>query len=190
MIFIVDDHELIRDGLVHGLRAAGHTIVGVASSVADARKQMLFVQAEIYIVDVQLPDGSGLELISDAGSFIVLTIGGDPKILNSAYEKGASAYVLKGEPLSHLITVIEEVGENNYRFTPQAVSADPFNLTLRELDIVRLLPRGITTHQIASLLFLSDATVKTHLAAIFRKLNVSNRTQAAIVAISHGLVIE
>jgi hypothetical protein len=190
LIFIVDDHELIREGLTHGLRSAGHNIVGSAESLADARKQMIFVHAEIYIVDVQLPDGSGLELINHSGRFIMLTVGDDPDILDQAHKKGAAAYVLKGEPLTHLLHVIDQVGNNSYSFEAPPLTTHSYNLTTRELDVLRILPRGLTTHEIASVLFLSDSTVKTHLAAIFRKLDVSNRTQAVIAALKLGLIID
>jgi DNA-binding NarL/FixJ family response regulator len=190
LIFLVDDHELIRDGLMHGLRSAGHNIVGSAESLSDARIQMAFVQAEIYIVDIQLPDGSGLELINSFGKFIMLTVGDDPATVNLAHQKGAAAYVLKGEPISHLLKVIEQVAEGSHRFESQPLGTRQFGLTARELDLLKILPRGLTTHEIASLFFVSESTVKTHLAAIFRKLKVINRTQAVIVGLKHGLIVE
>ena len=188
LIFLVDDHELIRDGLTQALRGAGHNIVGVAATLADARSQMAFVVADLYIVDAQLPDGSGLDLISAKERFIVLTIGDDPKVLEQAHKAGARAYVLKGEPVSHLLKVIDQVGNDIYRFDAPEHVEIPSGITRREREILNVLRHGLTTPEIASLLFLSDTTVKSHLASIYRKLHVTNRTQAVIAALALGLI--
>jgi DNA-binding NarL/FixJ family response regulator len=188
IIFLVDDHELIRDGLTEALRNAGHQIAGVAISLADARSQMAFVTADLYIVDVQLPDGSGLDLISRDGKFVVLTIGDDVKVLEKAHQAGARAYVLKGESVSHLLNVIEQVGSDLYRFDAPEHQEILGGITPREREILHVLRHGLTTPEIASLLFLSDTTVKTHLASIYRKLQVTNRTQEVVSALALGLI--
>jgi DNA-binding NarL/FixJ family response regulator len=190
LIFLVDDHELIREGLSQALRSAGHNIVGQAASLADAKVQLTFAQPELIIVDVQLPDGSGLDLVHPAMKFIVLTIGDDPLSLSEAHKRGASAYVLKGEPISHLLNIVDQVGDSTYHFAAPAMPNNRFDLTQRELDVLHILQTGWSSKEMAAHLFLSEATVKTHLSSIYRKLGASNRTQAVVIALSNHLIAE
>ena len=190
LVLIVDDHELIRKGLVQALRTAGHNIVGESATVAEARAQLLFTKPDLVIVDVNLPDGSGLELITPLMRFIVLTLGDDPQSLRQAHERGAAAYVLKGEPVSHLLTVIDQLESSSYHFAAPALPQNRFDLTQRELDVIQILQTGWSAKEMAAHLFLSEATVKTHLASIYRKLEVKNRTQAIVVALANHLIAE
>lgn len=190
LILIVDDHELIRRGLAQALRGAGHNIVGEAETLAQARAQLLFTKPDLVVVDVNLPDGSGLELITPLLKFVVLTLGDDPQSLRTAHQRGAAAYVLKGEPLTHLLTIIEQIENSEYHFAAPALPQNRFDLTQRELDVIQILQRGWSAKEMASHLFLSEATVKTHLAAIYRKLHVKNRTQAIVIALANHLIAE
>jgi len=175
---------------VQALRAAGHNIVGEATTVAEARAQLLFTKPDLVIVDVNLPDGSGLDLITPLIKFIVLTLGDDPGSLRLAHERGAAAYVLKGEPVSHLLSVIDQLENSTYHFAAPALPANRFDLTQRELDVIQILQTGWSAKEMAAHLFLSEATVKSHLAAIYRKLEVKNRTQAIMVALANHLIAE
>jgi len=190
LVLIVDDHELIRTGLVQAVRGAGHNIIGEAATLAEARAQLLFTKPEIVIVDVNLPDGSGLDLITPLAKFIVLTLGDDPSSLQRAHEKGAAAYVLKGEPIDHLLSVMNQLENSNYHFAAPAVPKNRFDLTQRELDVLQILQTGWSAKEMASHLFLAEATVKSHLASIYRKLDVKNRTQAIVIALAHHLITE
>ena len=190
LILIVDDHELIRAGLTQALRGAGHNIVGEAATVAEGRAQLLFTQPELVIVDVNLPDGSGLDLISPLTKFVVLTLGDDPVSLSQAHAKGAAAYVLKGEPIDHLISIISQLESSTYHFAAPSNPTNRFDLTQRELDVLQILQTGWSAKEMASHLFLSEATVKSHLASIYRKLDVKNRTQAVVLALAHNLITE
>jgi DNA-binding NarL/FixJ family response regulator len=190
LILIVDDHELIRAGLKQALQAAGHNIVGEAASLAEARAELLFTQPDLVLVDVNLPDGSGLELITPLLRCIVLTLGDDPTSLRQAHRRGAAAYVLKGEPVTHLLTIIEQLESSTYHFAAPALPQNRFDLTQRELDVIQILQTGWSAKEMASHLFLSEATVKTHLASIYRKLGVKNRTQAIVVALANHLIAE
>jgi len=190
LILIVDDHELIRSGLKQALQAAGHNIVGEAASLAEARAELLFTQPDLVLVDVNLPDGSGLELITPLLRCIVLTLGDDPTSLQQAHRRGAAAYVLKGEPVTHLLTIIEQLQNSTYHFAAPALPQNRFDLTQRELDVIQILQTGWSAKEMASHLFLSEATVKTHLASIYRKLGVKNRTQAIVVALANHLIAE
>jgi two-component system response regulator DevR len=190
LILIVDDHELIRKGLGQALRGAGHNIVGEAATVAEARAQLLFTKPDLVIVDVNLPDGSGLELITPLIKFVVLTLGDDPQSLRQAHQRGAAAYVRKGEPLTHLISIIEQLENSSYHFAAPALPKNRFDLTQRELDVVQILQTGWSSKEMGAHIFLSEATVKTHLSAIYRKLEVKNRTQAIVVALANHLIAE
>jgi len=190
LILIVDDHELIRAGLKQALQSAGHNIVGEAASLAEARAELLFTQPDLVLVDVNLPDGSGLDLITPLLRCIVLTLGDDPTSLQQAHRRGAAAYVLKGEPVTHLLTIIEQLENSTYHFAAPALPQNRFDLTQRELDVIQILQTGWSAKEMASHLFLSEATVKTHLASIYRKLGVKNRTQAIVVALANHLIAE
>ncbi len=190
LILIVDDHELIRTGLTQALRGAGHNIVGEATCLAEARAQLLFTRPDLVIVDVNLPDGSGLELITPLMKFVVLTLGDDPLSLRQAHQRGAAAYVLKGEPVHHLLSIIEQLESSKYHFAAPALPQNRFDLTQRELDVIQILQTGWSAKEMGSHLFLSEATVKTHLASIYRKLEVKNRTQAIVVALANHLIAE
>ena len=190
LVLIVDDHELIRTGLVQAVRGAGHNIIGEAATLAEARAQLLFTKPEIVIVDVNLPDGSGLDLITPLAKFIVLTLGDDPASLHRAHERGAAAYVLKGEPIDHLLSVMNQLENSTYHFAAPAVPKNRFDLTQRELDVLQILQTGWSAKEMASHLFLAEATVKSHLASIYRKLDVKNRTQAIVIALAHHLITE
>ena len=190
IILIVDDHELIRNGLAQALRRAGHNIVGEAATLAEARAQLLFTKPDLVIVDVNLPDGSGIELITPLIKFVVLTLGDDPQSLHQAHQRGAAAYVLKGEPVTHLLSILEQLENSKYHFAAPAQPYNRFNLTQRELDVIQILHTGWSAKEMGGHLFLAEATVKTHLAAIYRKLEVKNRTQAIMVALANQLISE
>ena len=190
LVLVVDDHELIRQGLVQALRGAGHNIVGEAATLAEARAELLFTKPDLVIVDVNLPDGSGLELITPLIKFVVLTLGDDPDSLRTAHERGAAAYVLKGEPVSHLLTVLEQLENSTYHFAAPALPHNRFDLTQRELDVIQILQTGWSAKEMGAHLFLSEATIKSHLSSIYRKLSVNNRTQAIVVALANRLIAE
>lgn len=184
----MDDHELIRKGLTQALRGAGHNIVGEAASLGQARSELAFTKADLVVVDVNLPDGSGLDLISPLCKFVVLTLGDDPLSLTVAHQRGASAYVLKGEPVTHLLSIIDQLENSDYHFAAPALPQNRFDLTQRELNVLQILQTGWSAKEMASHLFLAEATVKTHLSSIYRKLEVKNRTQAIAVALANHLI--
>lgn len=149
-----------------------------------------------------LPDGSGFDLISWARGIsqtlgiVVLTLNDTDAHLMAAMNAGASSYILKSAPIIELIAAIEFSTKSPLSFSAKGLStalaskAQSFNLTAREFDVLGLLPSGASTKEIASDLFLSQATIKTHLASIFRKLEVTNRTAAVSKARKHNLVSE
>jgi len=198
-ILVVDDHELIRAGISDALTKNGFEIIGEASSVAQALAMLNQYKPEITLVDINLGASSGIELIEQAiasksgSKFIVVTMHDDTATLETAKKAGATAFVTKSAPVESLIEVIEKIaaGINGFFKAGEIKTSIPkkdFQLTARELEVLALLPTGATASAIGSMLFLSEATVKTHLANIYRKLCASNRAQAVSIGIENLLI--
>ena len=198
-ILIVDDHELIRAGLSDALTKNGFEIIGEASSVAQALAMLNQYKPEITLVDINLGASSGIDLIEQAiasksgSKFIVVTMHDDTATLETAKKAGATAFVTKSAPVESLIEVIEKIalGINGFFKAGEiktSISKKDFQLTARELEVLALLPTGATASAIGSMLFLSEATVKTHLANIYRKLGATNRAQAVSIGIENLLI--
>lgn len=201
-IVIVDDHAVVREGLKRALTTHGYEIAAEAASLSEARSQIAHVNPEIIIVDLKLPDGSGFELISWLRSIskkvgiVVLTLDESHEFLIAAMNAGASAYILKSSPISELIAAIDFSLKSPMSFSAKgladalAAKNKTFGLTAREIDVLAFLPSGTSTKEIAENLFLSQATIKTHLASIFRKLEVTNRTAAVTKARKYKLAVD
>lgn len=198
-ILVVDDHELIRAGLSDALTKNGFEIIGEASSVAQALAMLNQYKPEITLVDINLGASSGIDLIEQAiasksgSKFIVVTMHDDTATLATAKKAGATAFVTKSAPVESLIEVIEKIvaGINGFFKAGEiktSISKKDFQLTARELEVLALLPTGATASAIGSMLFLSEATVKTHLANIYRKLGATNRAQAVSIGIENLLI--
>ena len=198
-IVIIDDHPLIRSGLRDALVAAGFEVIAEAGSKSEALATLNKFQPEFCIVDLNLADGSGLEVIqatlksmSDI-KFIVLTMNDEEIQLEQAKSAGAIAYVLKSSPVDELIELIKSIanGVDKFRVVGSIRRTEKnkdFGLTNKEFEVLQLLGSGITASNMAKQLFLSEATVKTHLAAIYRKLSASNRAQALNIALANKLI--
>jgi DNA-binding NarL/FixJ family response regulator len=154
---------------------------------------------DICLVDINLGAGNGIDLIKQSiangidSKFVVLTMHDDSETLDLAKQAGASAYVTKGVPIEQLVQVLSAVsGSKTFisRGEIKSVTKSDFGLTAREIEVLSLLPTGATALAIAGVLFLTEATVKTHLAAIYRKLNAANRAQAVSIGIENNLIGE
>jgi DNA-binding NarL/FixJ family response regulator len=200
-IVLVDDHPLIRSGLATTLTMNDFEVVGEAASVAEGLAVINSTAPQICVVDINLGAGSGIDLIKMATSknaeckFVVLTMHDDIQTLEAAKSAGASAYVTKGAPIDALVEVLKSIMQHDPSFLKvgdirKPVKKRDFQLTRRELQVLSLLPSGATAAAMASMLFLTEATVKSHLAAIYKKLNASNRAQAVSIAISENLIPE
>lgn len=199
-VLIIDDHQIVRDGLRAALQNDGFNVIGEAASKNEAFAQIAHKDPHVIIVDLNLPDGSGLELIgwarriSPTIGIVVLTLNDDDVHLIACLDAGASAYVLKSDPVSEVLAAVSHSFSSPLSFSGKGLSAalarkeDGFGLTPRELEVLALLPKGKLSAQIAAELFISEATVKTHLSSIYRKLSVANRSQAVASGIKHGLV--
>ena len=198
-IVLVDDHSLIRSGLRQALTDTEFKVVAEASSVQEGLAVLNTYKPEIALIDINLGSHSGIDLISKATTqklntkFVVLTMHDDLQTLESAKQAGAAAYVIKSAPIDQLIQTLNTVGAGTNKFIKagsfqQTKIVKNYQLTQREIEVLTYLPSGATAAAIGSLLFLTEATVKTHLAAIYRKLGATNRVQAVSIALGDKLI--
>ena len=199
-ILIVDDHELIRSGLANLLSQHKYDVVAEAATSSQASALINTHKPEIVLVDINLGSSSGIDLINEmkkSGSkskFVVLTMQDDNQTLESAKEAGAIAFITKSAPTDSLLEILQAITTGSDKFLKagkinQITEAKDFELTPRELEVLTLLPTGATANAIGAVLFLTEATIKTHLANIYRKLAANNRAQAVSIAIENKLII-
>ena len=200
-VLIIDDHESVRAGVKVALARAGHICVGEAATIAEARAQIAHTNPQVRVVYLSLPDGNGLEIVTWARSLsqrigiVVLTLNSAKDYLLTVMKSGASAYVEKNAPLAELISAIEHSAISPLSFSAQGISGvitrdlEANSLTQRETQVLQKLADGLSAGDIGLELFITQATVKTHLASIYRKLESKNRIQAIIVARKNGLLI-
>jgi two-component system, NarL family, response regulator DevR len=208
-ILVVDDHEVVRQGLVSLLdRREGLQVVAQAGTVAEAIDQARRFEPDVVILDVRLPDGSGIEACREIRSelpktrVIMLTSYPDEEAVLSAIIAGASGYLLKQIRARDLVAAIETVGHGESLLDPavtekvlervRRIAAGTYTtevaqLTGQEQKILLLVAEGKTNKEIASEIFLSDKTVKNYVSSILSKLNLERRAQAAAFVAKHRI---
>ena len=199
-VLVIDDHESVRAGIKTALSRAGHVCVGEASTVSEARAQIAHTNPQVIVVDLSLSDGNGLEIVRWARSIsnrigiVVLTLNSAQDFLLTVMKSGASAFVEKSAPLAELMSAIEHSHIAPLSFSAQGISLamkknhEANTLTIRELQVLEKLSDGLSATDIGLELFITQATVKTHLASIYRKLDSKNRIQAILAAKKVGLL--
>jgi DNA-binding NarL/FixJ family response regulator len=199
-ILLVEDHQVVRQGLVALLSATGDLeVVGSVGDGLEAVEVFRKTRPDVTLIDLQMPRMGGVETIKrirgefPAARFIVLTTFDGDEDIYRALQAGARAYLLKGMPLEELLTTIQEVHAGKLHI-PSSVAeklAERVNgqeLTERELSVLERIVAGRANKDISADLFISEATVKTHINRLLGKLGVTDRTQAATLAIKRGLV--
>jgi len=202
-VVLVDDHELIRQGLAKAFeRDQGMQVVGQAASVVQAVAAYNELRPRVMVTDLQLPDGSGLDIIrairqrDDAIGLVMLTMhSGDDQIF-AAMEAGASAFVGKDAPSRDVVSAARHAATSPKSFLcaglagamMRRASSDTPKLSARELEVLLLLADGLGTAAIAGQLYMSESTAKTHIARIYQKLGAANRAQALVTAMRIGLL--
>ena len=198
-IMLVDDHPLIRKGLSETLIAKGFQVVGNAETVTEALAVLNSRDPEMCLVDINLGSENGIEVIKKGlvqkpnCKFLVLTMEDDLRTLNEAKSAGAIAYITKSSPIENMVEVFQSILDGHLEFIrlgnfKEDKMLRDFQLTQRELEVLALLPSGATAAAIGSLLFLTQATVKTHIGAIYRKLGAANRAQAVSIGLAENLI--
>ncbi len=206
-LLVVDDHEVVREGLVSLLdRRPGFQVVAQAGSVAEALAEARRHRPDLVIMDVRLPDGSGIEACREIRSempatrVVMLTSYPDEEAVLSAIVAGASGYLLKQVRARDLVAALEVVGNGGSLLDPAvtervlerirrvAASDEPdelAGLTTQERRILALVAEGKTNKEIAAEVYLSDKTVKNYVSSILSKLNLERRAQAAAFVAKH-----
>jgi DNA-binding NarL/FixJ family response regulator len=203
-LLLVDDHAVVREGLERMLaRCDDLRVVGVAECGREAITLATQLAPDVVLLDLSLPDLHGLEVLARlrAGEkpprVLVLTVHDDDEVVLDAVRAGADGYVLKTARRDELLAAIRKVAGGGKSFDAVVVAALMRNqkssqpavtLTMRELDVLRLVAEGLTNREIGSRLFLSADTVNGHLDSIYRKLGVSDRAHAVAVALRRGLI--
>lgn len=208
-ILLVDDHELVRQGIAAMLKTASDLeVVGEAKTGREAIEVARRELPDIVLMDVRMPDMDGLEATRrikeerPRTAVIMLTMHDNATYLRDAVKAGAAGYLLKDVSKEELTDAVRQVASGGAFIESQMLKgmlsemkpstpagASPAkNLTKREREILALIAEGMSNREIAAQLVVSSETVKSHVAAILEKLNVSDRTQAAIYAVRNGLV--
>jgi DNA-binding NarL/FixJ family response regulator len=206
-LVVVDDHSLFRNGLIGLLNEMpDFRVVGEASNGREALRVLEKVKAHIVLMDINMPVMNGIETLCEirkmnpAPKVLMLTISQNDEDLIGAIVAGANGYVLKNTEPQALHNTILQVVAGNSVLAPE-VTARVFQavrrpqpdrsrslLSDREVEVVGCLARGQTTAQIASVLFISENTVKTHIRHILEKMEVSNRAEAVARAVQMDLI--
>ncbi len=203
-VLLVDDHQLIREGLRRAFDRAGDVeVVGEAATIAEAVDALNRLSPDVLVTDVKLPDGDGIALAERArrsapsmGVVVLTMYAGDDKLF-AALDAGASAFVGKDAPAEEVVAAARHAAVNPRAFTARDL-ADAMQrrmnapsgpkLSPREREVLELLVDGLAISQISRRLFISESTAKTHVANIYEKLGAGNRAQAVMAAVRLGLV--
>jgi DNA-binding NarL/FixJ family response regulator len=206
-VLVVDDHEVVREGIVSSLdRRESFHVVAQAGTVAEAIAAAKRYQPDLVVMDVRLPDGSGVEACREIRSdhpdtrVVMLTSYPDEEAVLSAIVAGASGYLLKETRLRDLVKALETVGAGGSLLDPAVTGKvldrvrrmandddddELARLTSQERRILLLVAEGKTNREIAAEVFLSDKTVKNYVSSILAKLDLQRRTQAAAYMARH-----
>jgi DNA-binding NarL/FixJ family response regulator len=213
-VVIADDQALIRTGFAMILAAEGIEVVGEAADGAQAIDAVRRTRPDVVLMDIRMPEIDGLEatrrILSGTGTgtaprIIILTTYDLDRYVYAALNAGASGFLLKDVSPEHLVAAVRLVRSGDAllaptitrrlieRFAPHDDQAatlhrDLSTLTPRELDVLRLLAKGLSNAELATSLQLSETTVKTHVTRILSKLNLRDRAQAIVVAYETGLI--
>jgi len=201
-VLVADDHPIVRGGIVALLSAASDMeVVGEAADGLDAVRLAVALAPDVVLMDLRMPGLDGDEatariLSSTPGARVIIltTYESDASIL-TAIEAGASGYLLKAAPQDEILAGVRSVARGEVALAPsiaamlvQRVAKPAVTLSPRETEVLALVAQGSSNPAIAAALFLSEATVKTHLLHVFEKLGVSDRTRAVTRAMELGIL--
>jgi DNA-binding NarL/FixJ family response regulator len=199
-LVVIDDHEALRGGLEMMLGQAGHEVVGTAGNLAAAEDLLEHTDPEVALVDIRLPDGSGIDLTKrllnrrPELAIILYTGDADAELLYEGLDSGARGYALKAGSMEELLAAIRHVAAggsyvdprlDRILLSPRATSRVP-QLSPREREIMHLMAEGNTAEQIGDRITVSVETVRTHVRNVIRKLQARNRVHAIAIALERG----
>jgi DNA-binding NarL/FixJ family response regulator len=201
-VYLLDDHEVVRQGLRALLESAGDIeVVGESGSAVDASHRIPALRPDVAVLDARLPDGSGIEVcrtvraVDPSISALILTSYDDDEALFAAIMAGAAGYVLKEIRGSDLVSAIRQVAAGNSLIDPTltarvlervrhppTTAPELAELTEQELKLLGYIAEGLTNRQIGEQMYLAEKTVKNYVSSILAKLGLERRTQAAVLA--------
>lgn len=207
-IMIADDHSMIREGLKNLLELDGDIqVIAEAVDGEDCLEKLQLVKPDVLLLDINMPKKNGLEVLKSLKSrrsklkVLVLTVHNETEYLMKAVDIGVNGYVLKDSESAELEKAIFTVADGETYIQPSLIPAlnakmietnkdaeKIKSLTKRELDVLKLLAVGMFNKEVGKRLEISERTVKNHVSNIFKKLGVTDRTQAAVFAIRNNLV--
>ena len=211
-VLLVDDQTAVREALAIALEQESDiTVIGLAGTIAEARTCLARTPADVAVTELELPDGSGLDLIQDLRhqrplvQILVLTANSDRFNLVHAVAAGAAGVLLKTAPLAEIVTAVRRLCAGHplvdpvelmrllqistqHRTEQKSARAALSRLTPREREILAALAQGLGDKEIAQQLHISHETVRTHMVNLLRKLGVESRLQALVFAVKQGVV--
>ncbi len=205
---LADDHRMLREGLRRSMTDQGFDIVGEARDGDEAIRLAEELQPEVILMDVTMPEVDGVEAtrqikISYPGiAIVMLTMHADQEVLAAAIRAGASGYLVKDCSTDEIATAIRTVVRGETVLSPQLAASmleevrkleepspdEERVITKREEEVLQLIANGCSTPEVAERLFISQKTVKNHLASIYQKLEARDRTQAVLQAVRMGII--
>ena len=208
-VLLADDHRMLREGLRRSLTEEGFDIVGEAENGEQAVRLASELQPDIVLMDVSMPELDGVEatklirLEPGAPQVIMLTMHADKEVLADAIRAGASGYLVKDCSTDEVAEAVRMAHQGDTALSPQlaATMLDEVRrldvpdspeedrvITKREEEVLQLIADGCSTPEVAEQLYISQKTVKNHLASIYQKLDARDRTQAVLQAVRMGIV--
>jgi two-component system response regulator DegU len=208
-LMLVDDHQMLRQGLRRSLEEEGFYVVGEASDGDEAVRLVPAAKPDVILMDVSMPDMDGVEatrriLQADPDKRVVmLTMHADKDLIDAAIKAGAVGYLTKDCSTDEVIEAVRMAANGETALSPQlaktmlsevrkidekAAREEDRLVTKREEEVLQLIADGCSTPEVAQKLYISQKTVKNHLASIYEKLNARDRTQAVLLAVRMGIV--
>jgi len=208
-LLLADDHRMLREGLSRSMADEGFDVVGQADNGEEAVRLVAELQPDIVLMDVSMPEMDGVEAtrhIVDSGSpsrVIMLTMHADKEVLAEAIRAGASGYLVKDCSTEEVADAVRTAARGDTALSPKLaatmldevrrleapdVPEDERIITKREEEVLQHIADGCSTPEVAERLYISQKTVKNHLASIYQKLDARDRTQAVLQAVRMGIV--
>jgi two-component system, NarL family, response regulator DegU len=205
---LADDHRMLREGLRRSMSDQGFDVVGEARDGDEAIRLAEELQPEVILMDVTMPEVDGVEATRQIRlqypdiRIVMLTMHADQEVLAAAIRAGASGYLVKDCSTEEIASAVRMAASGETALSPQLAasmldevrkldqpsSEDERVITRREEEVLQLIANGCSTPEVAEKLFISQKTVKNHLASIYQKLDARDRTQAVLQAVRMGIV--